>query len=272
MKDLDDQPGFGTLDWLVERYYRSNAFTTKVSARSAPEYRRALRLVLDHQTKRGARVGAFKVTAMSARAVDKLYNELQRGKRAKRRLRQATLHHPHGASVGCSPSPLPERRFRSRTRFAASSSCMARNHAAGHARGGLRASPGPDSRRRDASGGRAADRFEWHQRPENIIAGHLTWADWRPADRPNADGSCTHKTGEVSPAARGSRGAAVSRALRLLDTLERLGVPIVLMRPRTRQDCQALHLAGRREIACAGRQNGRPADRSHTRPRAATAG
>src|SRR5262245_34238074 len=28
--------------------------------------------------------------------------------------------------------------------------------------------------------------FEWHQRPENVLAGHLAWSDYRSADRPNA--------------------------------------------------------------------------------------
>ncbi len=28
--------------------------------------------------------------------------------------------------------------------------------------------------------------FEWLQRPENVIAGHLTWLDYRPASKPNS--------------------------------------------------------------------------------------
>jgi hypothetical protein len=28
--------------------------------------------------------------------------------------------------------------------------------------------------------------FEWHQRPENILAGHLQWSNYRPADRPRS--------------------------------------------------------------------------------------
>ena len=46
-RELDAQPGFGTLDWLVERYYRTEAWTEDVSQRSRPEYRRALNLVLE---------------------------------------------------------------------------------------------------------------------------------------------------------------------------------------------------------------------------------
>ena len=49
-KSLDLQPGFGTLEWLVERYTRSRAWE-KVSNRSRYEYQRAFKLVLTHKTK-----------------------------------------------------------------------------------------------------------------------------------------------------------------------------------------------------------------------------
>jgi len=39
--------------------------------------------------------------------------------------------------------------------------------------------------------------YEWHQRPENVLAGHLTWADYRPLERPNAVRVLHHKTGEI---------------------------------------------------------------------------
>ena len=41
--------------------------------------------------------------------------------------------------------------------------------------------------------------FEWHQRPENVLTGHLTWADYRPGDRPNTVRVQHHKTGETVP-------------------------------------------------------------------------
>ena len=54
VRDLDLQPGFGTLAWLVERYKRSPAFTDKVSGRSRDEYERTLQLVLRHPLAGGA--------------------------------------------------------------------------------------------------------------------------------------------------------------------------------------------------------------------------
>ena len=39
--------------------------------------------------------------------------------------------------------------------------------------------------------------FEWLQRPENILAGHLRWSDYRPPERPNHVRIVHHKTGEI---------------------------------------------------------------------------
>lgn len=38
--------------------------------------------------------------------------------------------------------------------------------------------------------------FEWHQRPENVLAGHMTWLDIGPADHPLQVRIVHHKTGE----------------------------------------------------------------------------
>src|SRR6476660_6428931 len=57
VKDVDLQPGYGTLEWLVERYKRSRAWE-KVSDRSRYEYERAFKLVLRHRMKNGAELGS----------------------------------------------------------------------------------------------------------------------------------------------------------------------------------------------------------------------
>src|SRR5262249_43964350 len=46
-KNLDLMPGYGTVDWWFERYYRTDAFLKKVSDRSKPDYRRALKRIAD---------------------------------------------------------------------------------------------------------------------------------------------------------------------------------------------------------------------------------
>jgi len=74
--------------------------------------------------------------------------------------------------------------------------------------------------------------FEWHQRPENVLAGHLTWADYKPSDRPNTVRIEHHKTGEMVPLPLSDQnGALFPELTAYLDGLERLGVPIVLMKP-----------------------------------------
>jgi hypothetical protein len=75
--------------------------------------------------------------------------------------------------------------------------------------------------------------FEWHQRPENVLAGHLTWADYRPSDRPNTVRVFHHKTGElVSLPLLDAKGPLFLELSKYLDGLERLGVPIVLMKSK----------------------------------------
>lgn len=75
--------------------------------------------------------------------------------------------------------------------------------------------------------------FEWHQRPENVLAGHLTWADYRAGDPPNAVCVQHHKTGETVPLPLPDQdGPLFPELIEYLDGLERLGVPIALMKPK----------------------------------------
>jgi hypothetical protein len=74
--------------------------------------------------------------------------------------------------------------------------------------------------------------FEWMQRPENVISGFLAWTDYRPDDRPNAVRIAHHKTGRIAwmPLAD-EEGDFFPDLTRYLDSLTRLGVPVVLSRP-----------------------------------------
>lgn len=242
-KELDTQPGFGTLDWLVECYYRTPAYTEKVSLRSQPEYRRAFNLVLNYRTKRGNRLGSFKVTAVTAASVDKIYAGLKVGPRG-RRVRQAVIcimrmayawdevRRLHKAIV---PVENPfrgltfehtkgkekrERKARAATRAEAHALHMA-----------LVAANEPHL---------AAVPlicFEWHQRPENVIDGHFKWTDYRVGGRPIVRVE-HHKTGEevhvplVDPE---NDVAFFTYLTSYLDRLEPLGMEIVLRLPERRK-------------------------------------
>jgi integrase len=75
--------------------------------------------------------------------------------------------------------------------------------------------------------------FEWHQRPENVIAGHIAWTDYRPTERPNAVRIVHHKTGElVWLPLNDEDGPLFPEITNYLDNLERLGIPIVLLKPK----------------------------------------
>jgi len=196
-RDLDLQPGYGTVDWLIERYYHSRAFV-KVSERTKPDYRHALTLVADTSTKIGTRFGALRLGQISAAAVDKLYtNHLLTNETGRARARQAGLcialmrrawkvvHRLYPKVVpvqnpwigvildGGKQEIVPATREEA---FALSSAIAAEHHP--H----LAAVP--------------LICFEWLQRPENVLAGHLTWSDIRPNAHPRHVRIDHHKTGE----------------------------------------------------------------------------
>jgi hypothetical protein len=246
-KELDARPGFGTLDWLIEIYYRTPAWTQKVSLRSQPEYRRAFNLVLDYKTKRGNRVGSFKVNAIKADAVDKIYAGLKIGPRG-RRVRQPVI---------CM------------TRMARAWDVVRRLYTAivpeeNPFRGlALEHSKGKERRERKAHAAARDDAyalhralvaagephlavvplvcFEWYQRPEHVIAGHLKWSDYRLGGR--ALVRVEHpKTGAVvEMQLADDEGPFFPELTSYLDRLEHLGMEIVLRRPqRQRQGDKAM--------------------------------
>ena len=105
--------------------------------------------------------------------------------------------------------------------------------------------------------------FEWHQRPENVLAGHLTWADYRPAGRPNAVRILHHKTGEkVWLPLLDQSGPLFPELTAYLDTLEQLGVPIVVMRPKRKEGTSRPYLlrTARNRVRAAARSAGLPDD------------
>jgi hypothetical protein len=74
------------------------------------------------------------------------------------------------------------------------------------------------------------------QRPENVISGHLTWLDYRPASRPNSVRIEHHKTGAlVWMPLIDADGSFFPELTTYLDDLKRLGTPIVLMTPERKR-------------------------------------
>jgi hypothetical protein len=258
---IDLQPGFATLEWLVEVYLRSRAWE-RVSTRSRYEYRRALRLVLSHKTKSGTEVGSAPVTSVTARGVDKLYLALQKGAKVERRLRQATLCMVRMARAWDAvhrlyPKVVPhDNPFRGVELDHGKETTVPATRAAAYAlHHALIAAGEPHL----AVVPLAA--YEWHAHSENVIAGHLTWGDYRPSHRPNAVRVPHHKTGEfVWLPLADEHGELFPELTSYLDTLDRIGVSIVLMRSkRTDEPARTFLLrTARRRVREAARKAGLP--------------
>ena len=232
-KDLDLRPDFGSLKWLVERYKRSRAWD-KVSARSRGDYERAFRLVLDYPTKTGGELGSLSVSSISAKAVDKLYLGLQTGKRVTRRLRTANLAMICMARAWDVVQRLYPQTVPTQNPFRG----IEMDYGKGTTRPATREEAYALHDALVAAGEHHLAAvplicYEWHQRPENVLAGHLNWTDYRPTERPDAVRIQHHKTGElVWLPLSDSEGPLFPELDGYLDSLERLGVPIVLLKPK----------------------------------------
>jgi hypothetical protein len=190
--------------------------------------------VTQHKLDDGAELGSIPVNLIDAKGVDDLYVCLQRGTRVERRLRQANLcmirmGRAWDAVGRLYPSVVPANNpFRGVELQHGKATARAASRAEAYAlHAELVAADEPHL---------AAVPlicFEWHQRPENVLAGHLTWADYRPSDRPNSVRIEHHKTGALVPLPLSDRdGKLFPELTDYLDSLERLGVPIVLMKPK----------------------------------------
>ncbi|RTL67538.1 MAG: hypothetical protein EKK41_16950 [Hyphomicrobiales bacterium] len=220
---------YGTLGWLFDRYRESAAFA-KVSARSKPEYERALRRIEDVPTKLGFPAAQLPLASISTGAVDKLFEAVKNGPRG-RRERQANLsmdiarrawkivQRLHSDVVPiANPFVGVEKNLAKAVKPAAT---RAEVYALAHA---LKELGEPHL------GAAALICFEWHQRPEHVVArGEITWADWRPADMPQHVRIRHPKTGAlVWLPLEDEDGPLYPDIEAYLAALPKLGLPIVL--------------------------------------------
>jgi hypothetical protein len=227
-RSLEAQPGFGTLDWLIERYRRSRAWE-KVSTRAQRAYADELALVTNVALKTGARAGTLALASITARAVDRLYERVRDGGRGQRH-RQARVAMRRMARAWdvvrrLYPDAVPaenpwhgvetDRYTRRETVPATRDEAYALAAALaglGHPHLGFA----------------AIAAFEWHQRPEHLIGGVLAWTNYRPAGRPEI--LIRHpKTGaEVWLPLQDNEGLLFPEAEAALQALSRLGVGVVI--------------------------------------------
>ena len=232
---------FGTLGWMFADFQDTDSFK-ELSERTKPDYRKAMALLTDIETKEGKQAGAYLLKSLTPLAVDKIYAKLKKGKKGQKVFRQANLavwlagrawrvvRRRHKAVF---PDENPFEGMERESKHTARKACTrAEAYALSNA---LKALGHPHL------GLVPLVCYEWHQRPENILAGHLRWSDWRPPERPDAVRVEHHKTGEEvwlpleDEKEEGEKELLFPEIERYIADLQRLG-PAIVMRPKRRVD------------------------------------
>lgn len=233
----EPRPQRGTLRWIAHVYFEESRAFAAVSPRVQPDYRREIDLLLDIELPNapgGVRTaGDVPAAAVSARFCDRVYALLLDGPRG-HRPRQANLSVSRFAAAWDQARrlypdcvPAGDNPWRGIKKAATGAEKPAANRALAYALADAIAAHGHPQL---ALAPLIA--FEWLQRPENILAGHIAWTDWRPAHRPGAVQVHHHKTGaRVWHDLEDAEGALYPEIEARLAAVERLGVPMVLFRP-----------------------------------------
>ena len=256
-KDRDLGARAGTVDWWIETYLRSTAFEN-LSERTKRDYRNTLNRLADLPTKLEAadgtrqRIGTLLVSSISHAAADKIYATLRNGGKVTRqanyvidvaRRAWAVVSRAHPGTF-LIPVPGPDgiqrlviNPFEGMERTFSRNTTLPATRAEAFALADALTKLG-----HPAIGAVAIIAYEWLQRPENILSGHLTWPQYRPEARPHHVQIFHHKTGEriwqplddivVDPNTNGETIASLYPELEaMLAQLPKLGVPIVMLQP-----------------------------------------
>jgi len=174
---------------LFRQYKTEKAYTEKVSPRSRPDYERIMQMICDTVGKSGRRIGERQVSEVTPRAADKIYDKIVNGPsglrlrqgekviglcrkvwRIMRRLHPDLFDKKH-------PNPWDD--FTLKSRIKTKKHAVARVEVYKFAWGCIKEG-------RPEPAAVAVICFEWLQRPENVVAGFLTWPDYRSKNWPNA--------------------------------------------------------------------------------------
>jgi hypothetical protein len=229
-------PAIGSVDWLFREYKQSKAFTEKVAVRSRKNYEWAMREVGDTVNKRDVRIGALPIKSITPRAADKLYDLFTVGTSGAR-LRTAekmvalcrkawrVVHRLYPAEFARDvPNPWPGVTMKTRVKL--TKHAATRDQVYAFANGCI-------ERGEPECGAAAVICFEWLQRPENVIAGHIKWSGYRTGPTPTIQIE-HHKTGAIVPhpleekLADGSIVKFYADAEEVLSHLKRRGLPMIL--------------------------------------------
>jgi hypothetical protein len=229
---------YGTLEWMFADFCQTTSFT-ELAERTKPSYRKAMERLTELTTKQGRRAGAYPLKSITPLAADKLYARLLIGKRGQPIFKQANFavwlaarawrivkrRYPD-AFPEVNPFEDVERDWKrtpkkAATRMEAYALAKALKDL-GHPHLGLV----------------PLVCYEWHQRPENVLAGCLKWSDIRPSCHPGSVRIEHHKTGEEVWLPLDDGGKRLYPEIEgYLARLPRLGSPVVLT-PGTRGPCR----------------------------------
>jgi hypothetical protein len=228
---------YGTVDWLFREYKQSKAYLEKVAPRSRPDYERTMLLVADIVTKKGDRIGNRRITAITPRSADKIYDIICKGPRGLRprqgekavalcRRAWRVVHRLHPRLFDRNV-PNPWEGVTKHRRTKGTKAAVTREQVYTFAWGCI-------EHGQPEAAAAAVICFEWLQRPENVLAGYLRWTDYRSKEWPSAIKIEHHKNGAVvwHPLEEEKTESGIVKfyedAEAVLARLPRRGVPMIL--------------------------------------------
>lgn len=233
-----DKPG--TVDWLFRIYKGSNDWRERVSARTAPDHERTIRLICNIVGKSGIRIGDRKITAIDPNVADALYEKVRttparKGKASRPRTAEkvvAIARHAWKVVIRLHPDmfadkvPNPWEGVAMKRRKKATKPAATRDQVYAFAWGAV-------ERDYPELGAAAVICFEWLQRPENVLAGYVGWSDYRNPSWPASIRIEHHKTGAMvqHPLQEAGEDGTVffySEAEEILDRVPKRGLAMIL--------------------------------------------
>jgi hypothetical protein len=232
----DAAPAIGSVDWLFREFKQAKAYTEKVGKRSRKSYEWSMRAVCNTLNKKGIRIGSLPAKSITPRAADKLYDtfiatktgeRLRRGEKLVTLCRKAwrVVHRLYPKEFDKEiPNPWPGVTMKTRVKL--TKHAVTRDQVYKFARGCVKHGE-PEC------GAAAVICFEWLQRPENVVAGHIKWTGYRPPGKTTIQVE-HHKTGAVvehpleEKLHDGTTIKFYQDAEEILSHLKRLGIPIIL--------------------------------------------
>ncbi|MBN9007288.1 MAG: hypothetical protein J0H40_17965 [Rhizobiales bacterium] len=194
----------GSVDWLFRMYKASLDWKERVSKRTAPDHELTIRTLCDIRGKSGIRIGNRMISAISPTAADKLYEKVRttpvrKGKAERPRTAEkvvAICRHAWKVVHRLHPEffrkdvPNPWEGVAMKYRQKTVKAAVTRDDVYAFAWGAV-------NKGFPEAGAAAVICFEWLQRPENVLAGYVSWKDYRGKTAPTMIRIEHHKTGAM---------------------------------------------------------------------------